>query len=98
MKNQKKSNKQYILIDISNDSYIVFLPNRFVDLLEFADETLHCKNVIINFDKARNDRAIIVKTFMFLGFHVLSPDNILMQEVDKKPDQLFMVYIIDGDE
>jgi hypothetical protein len=34
---------------------------------------------------------------MFLGFHVLSPDNVLMASLDKHPDQLFMVYVIDGD-
>jgi len=70
---------------------------KFVDLLEFADETLHCKNVIVCFEKTRADRAALVKTFMFLGFHVLSPDNLLMASLDKHPDQLFMVYVIDGD-
>jgi ornithine decarboxylase antizyme 1 len=70
---------------------------KFVNLLEFADETLHCKYVIVCFEKTRPDRAPLVKTFMFLGFHVLSPDNSLMATIDKHPDQLFMVYVIDGD-
>ncbi|CAF1297607.1 unnamed protein product [Rotaria sordida] len=71
---------------------------KFVSLLEFADDTLHCKKVIIYFNKARSDRAIVVKTFMFLGFHVLSPDNTLMQTIDKQAEELYMVYLIDGDE
>jgi len=54
--------------------------------------------VIVYFDKTRSDRAALVKTFMFLGFHILSPDNTLMLPTDKHPDQLFMVYIIDSDE
>jgi len=92
-------------IKLRNDSLYVELPQhlnegskeKFISLLEFADDTLHCKHVIVYFDKTRSDRAVLVKTFMFLGFHALSPDNILMASNDKQPDQLYMVYIIDSD-
>ncbi len=70
---------------------------RFVSLLELADDTLRCKHVIVYFDKTRSDRAALVKTFMFLGFHLLSPENTLMASNDRQQDQLYMVYIIDGD-
>jgi len=90
-KDQKKSRKKSILF-ISN---ILFFVNRFVDLLEFADDTLHCKHVIVYFDKTRSDRAALVKTFMFLGFHILSPDNVLLASIDKHSDRLSMVYIIE---
>jgi len=93
-------------IKLRSDSLYVELPQqlneeskeKFVNLLEFADDTLHCKHVIVCFDKTRSDRASLVKTFMFLGFHILSPDNILMASNDKHQDQLYMVYIIDKDE
>ena len=49
-------------------------------------------------DKMHSNRAMIVKMFMFLGFHVLSPENTLMPTIDKDPDKLFMIYIIDDDE
>lgn len=65
--------------------------------MEFADDTLRCKHVIVCFDKTRTDRASLVKTFMFLGFHILSPDNTLMIEQDKEQEKLYMVYIIDSD-
>jgi len=92
-------------IKIFNDSLYVELPQqldkeskeKFINLLEFADDTLHCKHVIVYFDKTRSDRAALVKTFMFLGFHVLSPDNNLIPLNDKQHDQLYMVYIIDSD-
>lgn len=71
---------------------------KFVSLLEFADDTLHCKHVIVYFDKTRSDRAALVKTFMFLGFHILSPDNTLIGSNDKQQDRLYMVYIVDSDE
>jgi hypothetical protein len=72
--------------------------NRFVDLLEFADDILHCTNVLIYFDKTRSDRAALVKTFMFLGFHILSPNNTLLSFIDEHSNQLSMIYIIDNDE
>jgi ornithine decarboxylase antizyme 1 len=77
--------------------YIFFLLKRFVRLLEFADDTLHCKHVIVYFDKTRTDRASLVKTFMFLGFHILSPNNTLIESNDKQQEQLYMVYIVDSD-
>lgn len=69
---------------------------KFVGLLEFAEDKLQCKHVIVYFDKARSDRASLVKTFMFLGFHVLSPENRLMKKEDKLDDQIYMLYQIDG--
>lgn len=70
---------------------------KFINLLEFADDTLHCKHVIVCFDKTRSDRASLVKTFMFLGFHVLSPDNTLIESNDQQGEQLHMVYIVDNE-
>jgi len=92
-------------IKLHSDSLYVELPQqlneeskeKFVNLLEFADDTLHCKHVIVYFDKTRSDRAALVKTFMFLGFHILSPDNTLITNNDKEQDQLYLVYIIDSD-
>lgn len=69
---------------------------KFVCLLEFAEETLHCQHVIVFFNKSRSDRASLVKTFMFLGFHLLSPDNTLMKADEKEEDQLYLVYLIDN--
>ena len=92
-------------IKLRGDSLYVELPQQlndgsketFISLLEFADDVLHCKHVIVYFNKTRPDRAGLVKTFMFLGFHVLSPDNTLMASNEKREDQLYMVYIIDND-
>jgi len=93
-------------IKLHSDSLYVELPlqlneeskEKFVSLLEFADDILHCKHVIVYFDKTRSDRAALVKTFMFLGFHILSPDNILVTNNDKNHDELYLIYIIDSDE
>ena len=92
-------------ITLRNGCLYVELPHQlkdgskemFIDLLEFADDVLKCRHVIVCFGKTRPDRAALVKTFMFLGFHVLSPDNLLMALDDKHQDQLYMVYIVDSD-
>jgi len=101
------TNEQDLLwsIKLRNASLYVELPQqlneeskeKFISLLEFADDTLHCKHVIVCFNKTRSDRAALVKTFMFLGFHILSPDNTLISSNDKHQEQLYMVYIIDND-
>ncbi|CAF1182451.1 unnamed protein product [Adineta steineri] len=92
-------------IKLRNNTLYVELPQqlnekskeKFVNLLEFADDSLHCKHVIVYFDKTRSDRASLVKTFMFLGFHILSPENTLIATNDKEQDRLYMVYIVDND-
>lgn len=60
----------------------------FVALLEFAEEVLACKNVILAINKDRPDRAQAIRTFMFLGFRVLSPNHELV------PPNLNNIYMI----
>jgi len=64
----------------------------FVTLLEYAEEVLRCNHVIVCFRKDRNDRACLIRTFMFLGFGVLEPGNPL---VPCSGDLLYMSYNID---
>jgi len=66
---------------------------KFINTLEFADTTLECKHVFIFFRKNRIDRASLVRTFMFLGFHILSPKTSLIPI--PSDDYLFMVYTND---
>lgn len=50
----------------------------FVALLEAAEEQLKCQNVVVVFAADRPDRPALVRTFMFLGFAVLSPTSPLV--------------------
>ncbi|CAG0891343.1 unnamed protein product [Darwinula stevensoni] len=64
----------------------------FVSLLEFAEEVLECTQVIVYFPKSSSDRALLVKTFMFLGFSLVAPG---MDISPLSPDQIAMVYSIE---
>lgn len=65
----------------------------FVALLEYAEEVLQCHHAVVCFKKDRVDRAILIRTFMFLGFYLVPPGNELAPTSDK--DHVFMVYKID---
>ncbi|KAL4216615.1 Ornithine decarboxylase antizyme 2 [Mactra antiquata] len=64
-----------------------------VTLLEYAEEVLECSHVILVFKKARNDRANLIRTFMFLGFQVVVPGDPI---VPKASDVMFLAYAIDN--
>ncbi|XP_054281393.1 LOW QUALITY PROTEIN: ornithine decarboxylase antizyme 1 [Macrosteles quadrilineatus] len=50
----------------------------FISLLEYAEEVLHCTDIIVCMKKDRADRAQLIRTFMFLGFTVLTPGHVLI--------------------
>jgi len=64
----------------------------FVALLEYAEEVLQCDHAVVCFDRDRIDRAILVRTFMFLGFYVAPPGSSLSLPSDKS--HMFLVYKI----
>ena len=47
----------------------------FLSLLEFVEEELQCTHVIVCFSKGRPDKALLVRTFMYLGFTMLVPGH-----------------------
>lgn len=76
--------------------WLVHLPEgskeAFVSLLEYAEEVLGCSHVLVCFRKDRSDRAMLLRTFMFLGFEALPPGHPL---APASGDHLYMVYQID---
>jgi len=66
-----------------------------VTLLEYAEERLKCKNVVICFDKTRTDRVSLLRVFSFFGFTMLAPGHPLGQKLP--PNLLLMAYAIEGD-
>ncbi|MCQ9140720.1 ornithine decarboxylase antizyme [Bacillus amyloliquefaciens] len=63
----------------------------FMLLLDFAEERLGCSNCIICILKTRADRATLLRTFMFMGFHTLPPNSPLMQDINN-PEYIFLNY------
>lgn len=66
----------------------------FLSLLEYAEEVLRCTHIIVCFKKDRNDRALLVRTFMFLGFATLPPGHQLIPS-NTDACNLYMLYSIE---
>jgi len=67
-----------------------------VTLLEYAEDKLKCKSVIICFDKCSSDRVSLLRVFNFFGFQMLPPHH----ELVTKPlsHLIFMAYTIEDDD
>ncbi|XP_043288631.1 ornithine decarboxylase antizyme 1, partial [Venturia canescens] len=66
----------------------------FVSLLEYAEETLQCNNIVVCLRKDRTDRAMLVRTFMFLGFSILPPNHALVPP-GCDSGNLYMLYAVE---
>ena len=67
----------------------------FVMLLEYAEEKLECKKVIVCFKKNCAERETLVRTFMFLGFVLVSPGT---HQLARSNDLMYMSCSIDDDD
>ncbi|CAG0886303.1 unnamed protein product [Cyprideis torosa] len=63
----------------------------FVSLLEFAEEELGCEHIVIIIPKRAKERGSLVKTFMFMGFTMLTPAQ---DQMARDPDNVYLDYEI----
>lgn len=66
----------------------------FVRLLEYAELTLRAAYVVVCFQKDRDDRAALVKLFLFFGFVLLPPGHKLIARLAPS-NMLFMACAMD---
>lgn len=66
----------------------------FITLLEYAEEVLHCSDIIVCLKKDRLDRPQLVRTFMYLGFSVLPPGHTMIPN-STDTINLYMRYTVE---
>lgn len=65
----------------------------FVELLDYAEETLGLGSIFLCITKDRDDTAELLRTFMFLGFEVVHHSNCKL--VPFTDEYMFMAYSFD---
>ncbi|GBP92185.1 Ornithine decarboxylase antizyme [Eumeta japonica] len=64
----------------------------FMVLLDFAEERLGCTSCIVCVRKSRPDRAVVLRTFMFMGFQPLAPGAPPLAPLQHRHDYVFLYY------
>ncbi|GCC36325.1 hypothetical protein chiPu_0014819 [Chiloscyllium punctatum] len=86
------SSEKSLFVEIPNGVLAEGSKEGLTALLEFAEEKLKVEYVFVCFYKNREDRALLLRTFSFMGFEIVRPGH---PSVPARPDVLFMVYSID---
>jgi len=84
-----------LFIEIPSDILPEGSKESFIAVLEHAEEALSCSKVIVCFNKKRDDRECLVRTFMFLGFVLVAPGT---HQLAVSGDLMYLAYSIDPDE
>lgn len=66
----------------------------FTALLELTEEKLGCHSMVLCMRRDRPDRQQLMRTFMFLGFQLLAPNNKLMPPM-AQDENLYLIYNIE---
>jgi len=84
-----------LFIEIPGDILPEGSKESFIAVLEHAEEVLGCSKVIVCFNKKRDDRECLIRTFMFLGFVLVAPGT---HQLAVSGDLMYLAYSIDPDE
>ena len=78
-----------LYLQITGNISIEMSKKAFINLLEYAEVELGCRNVILCISKNRSDKNILVRMFMYFGFVILPPNSPFLK-MGKTSDTLYM--------
>lgn len=84
--------KRWMLVDVPCGTLAEGSKQSLICLLELA-EAVGCQRCVVCIAKDRKDRAVLVKTFLFLGFTPMPPTE--WPNAAPPPSQFFMAYNIE---
>uniref|UniRef100_A0A915JSV7 Ornithine decarboxylase antizyme n=1 Tax=Romanomermis culicivorax TaxID=13658 RepID=A0A915JSV7_ROMCU len=64
-----------MIVDVNSIALCDWSKENFVQLLEYAEEVLNCKNFYVKFDKCSPSRSSMIRIFTYLGFTLMAPDR-----------------------
>jgi len=83
---------------LCNEELFIHIPNTttdnskeaFIALLEFAEEELYCKRIVVYFDKNnKSNKSTLMRLFNFIGFTLLPPNHPAIP-ADAPDDMIYM--------
>lgn len=80
-----------LLVEIPNSCLPKGSKESFVSLMEFAEEVLECDQILIKFSKDRQDRASLIRTFLYFGFQLVSPNDPMVELLAGSPHKNFLM-------
>lgn len=80
-----------LLLNVSSGALPEGSKECFVRILEYAEEVLECREILVEFEKERKDRPLLIRTFMYFGFALLPPDK---SSKLVGPARMVMVYTL----
>lgn len=84
-------NKLFIRIDASNPAISKM---GFLGIMEYAEDVLKVNYIIVCFAKNNPVRQLLVRTFMYIGFGVISPGHKLIPQASSDTSNIYMAYSI----
>lgn len=82
----------YVRIDGSNPAISKM---GFLGIMEYAEDVLKVKRIVVCFGRQNPIRELLVRTFMYIGFCLIPPGHKLIPRASSDTSNIYMAYCTD---